>query len=61
MNLKFGNWIKAILKPFVAGTKYETCTACETRRVFLNKFGDWMASWYARLTCSCFWKKLFKL
>jgi uncharacterized membrane protein len=63
MNIKLGDFVKAILSPFVKGTSLESCSGCEERRKKLNKLSTGIASfisqWIARITCPCFWRNIF--
>lgn len=57
--MKLGDAVKAILKPFVRGTKFENCDECNERRLILNKWSDSAVSWINRLLCPCFYRKLW--
>lgn len=57
--MKLGDFVKKFLKPFVKGTKFENCDECEKRRIVLNKWSDYAVTWFNKLTCPCFYRKLW--
>ncbi len=63
MSFQLGDMVKKVLAPFVKGTEFENCKACDDRRIALNKVSTGVANfvsrWIAKITCPCFWRGLF--
>lgn len=57
--MKLGDFVHAILHPFVAGTSLEHCSGCEERRKKWNGWSDAFVRLMAKISCPCFYKGLW--